>query len=335
MKWAHETKATGIQYIGEMCRYLVASPPTQYDRAHNIRFAFGNGMRPDVWQEFKDRFNVGTIAEFYGATEGSGACYIHSRNAFLRGAVGKQGLIIRNLLNTFLIVQHDHSTDEPYRDPQSGLCVKCKTNEPGELLHPLDPNDIEAKYLGYFNNDKATMSKVLRNVLKKGDAYYRTGDLQKRDEEGRLWFVDRVGDTFRWKSENVSTAEVSQAIGSHPKITEANVYGVQIPGFDGRAGCAALVLTDGQTFDSNLSKELALHASKQLPLYAVPLFLRIMKRVEVTGTLKHQKVALRNEGVDPANFAEDELYWLERGAERYNKLDQHDWKRIMNGNAKL
>lgn len=199
MRWVHETKATGIHYIGEMCRYLVASPPTPYDRAHNVRFAFGNGMRPDVWQEFKDRFNIEEIVEFYGATEGTGMSYVHSRNAFLRGAIGNQGALIRNLLNTHIFVKHDYSTDEPYRDPETGFCVKCKSDEPGELINPLDPNDIKARYLGYFGDEKATMSKVLWDVLKKGDAYYRTGDLQKRDAEGRLWFVDRVGDTFRWK----------------------------------------------------------------------------------------------------------------------------------------
>lgn len=133
----------------------------------------------------------------------------------------------------------------------------------------------------------------------------------------------------------MSTAEVSQAIGSHPKVTEANVYGVQIPGFDGRAGCAALVLAQGQNLDNHLAKELADFARKQLPQYAVPLFLRLMKQVEVTGTLKHQKVALRNEGVDPANLGNDEIYWLERGAEGYKKLDPRDWKRIVKGDAKL
>ena len=137
------------------------------------------------------------------------------------------------------------------------------------------------------------------------------------------------------RSENVSTAEVSQAIGSHPVVTEANVYGVKIPNFDGRAGCAALVLANNQKLDDHLSKELADHARRQLPQYAVPLFLRLMKQVEVTGTLKHQKVALRNEGVDPANVGDEEIYWLERGADGYKKLDQQQWRRIISGDAKL
>lgn len=198
MRHVHETRATGIHYIGEMCRYLVAAPPTPYDQAHNVRFAFGNGMRPDVWQKFKDRFNIPTIVEFYGATEGAGSSYVNSRNSFLRGAIGRQGTLLR-MLPGQLLVKHDMNTDMPYRDPKTGFCVKCAFDEAGEALVVLDPNDIAARYVGYFGNDQATDSKILRDVLKKDDCYYRTGDLQRRDAEGRLWFVDRVGDTFRWK----------------------------------------------------------------------------------------------------------------------------------------
>ena len=292
-------------------------------------------MRLDVWQKFKDRFNIGTIIEFYGATEGTAASYVHSRNSFLRGAVGRQGLIMRTLLNTFIIVKHDHATDEPWRDPKTGLCAKVKAGDPGELIHPLDANDIEAKYHGYYNNEKASMAKILWNVFKKGDAYYRTGDMVRRDEEGRIWFTDRVGDTFRWKSENVSTAEVSEAIGSHPEVREANVYGVQLPNHDGRAGCAALVVSGEQTLSDGLARDFVDHARRRLPRYAVPLFLRLMKEVQVTGTLKHQKVALRNEGVDPEQLGKDEVFWLEPGADRYRRFEHKDWQRICDGSAKL
>jgi acyl-CoA synthetase (AMP-forming)/AMP-acid ligase II len=288
----------------------------------------------DVWQPFKDRFNIGTINEFYGATEGTAACFVHSRNDYLRGSIGRQGVIIRNLLNTFIIVKHDHATDAPYRNEKTGLCAKCKTNDPGELLHPLDADNISEKYQGYFGNDQASMSKVMFNVFKKGDAYYRTGDIVRQDEEGRIWFTDRVGDTFRWKSENVSTAEVSEAIGSHPDVKEANVYGVQLPNHDGRAGCAAIVVS-GEQLNDALAKDLADHARKRLPRYAVPLFLRLMREVEVTGTLKHQKVALRNDGIDPDKLGADEVFWLQPGAERYTKFHHKDWERICNGTAKL
>jgi acyl-CoA synthetase (AMP-forming)/AMP-acid ligase II len=335
MRWISETKSDGIHYIGEMCRYLVNSPVTPYDKAHNARFAFGNGMRPDVWQKFKDRFNIDTIIEFYGATEGTAACYVHSQNSYLRGAIGRQGALIRTGLQTFLIVKHDHETDEPYRDPKTGFCVKCSTDEPGELIHPLDAANINEKYQGYFGNDKASNSKILRDVFKKGDAYYRTGDLTRRDAEGRIYFTDRVGDTFRWKSENVSTAEVSQVIGTHPQIHEANVYGVQLPNHDGRAGCAAIVVAGEQKIDDALAKDVLVHARKGLPRYAVPLFLRLRKEVEVTGTLKHQKVALRNEGVDPTKLGTDEVWWIEPGEEKYKRFEKGDWDRICSGAAKL
>lgn len=334
MRHVSETKADGIHYIGEMCRYLVSSAPTPYDRAHKVRFAYGNGMRMDVWQPFKDRFNIGTIVEFYGATEGTAACFVHSRNDYLRGSIGRQGALVRNLMQTFIIAKHDHATDAPFRDAKTGYFAKCKTNEPGELIHPLDPSNISEQYQGYFGNDKASMSKILFDVFKKGDAYYRTGDIVRRDAEGRIWFTDRVGDTFRWKSENVSTAEVSEAVGSHPEVKEANVYGVQLPNHDGRAGCAAIVVS-GEKLNNALAKDLVDHARKRLPRYAVPLFLRLMKEVEVTGTLKHQKVALRNQGVDPDKLGDDEVFWLQPGAERYEKFSQKDWHRICDGAAKL
>ena len=335
MRMVSETKADGIHYIGEMCRYLVSSAPTPYDRAHNLRFAYGNGMRLDVWQKLKDRFNIPTVMEFYGATEGVSASFIHSRNDFLRGAIGRQGVIRGALFSNVTLVKHDSSTDEPYRDPTTGFCVKCKTGEPGELLNPLDVSRVDEQYSGYLGNEKASQSKILRDVLKKGDVYYRSGDIQRQDSDGRWYFVDRVGDTFRWKSENVSTAEVSEAVGTHPEVKEANVYGVQLPNHDGRAGCAALVLTSEQKLDDRLARDLAAHSRKRLPRYAVPLFLRLLKEVEVTGTLKHQKVTLRNEGVDPAKTGADEIFWLESGAEKYTAFSEKDWQRIVGGSAKL
>ena len=174
-----------------MCRYLVNSPPSPYDRAHNLRFAYGNGLRPDVWQKLKDRFNIPTIIEFYGATEASGLCYVHSQNDFTRNTIARQGFLVRNLLQTFIIVKHDHEREEPYRDPKTGFCVRCE-DVAGEVLHPLDPASIGANYQGYFGNEKASMTKVVRDVFKKGDAYYRTGDMLRRDTEGRMYFSDRI-----------------------------------------------------------------------------------------------------------------------------------------------
>ncbi|EMC94672.1 hypothetical protein BAUCODRAFT_132516 [Baudoinia panamericana UAMH 10762] len=337
MKMVVETKATIIQYIGEACRYLVSSPPTPYDKAHTVRLAFGNGMRPDVWQKFKDRFNIPDVCEFYGATEAPGSSIVYERNGFLRGSIGRTGALFEALFGSnAVLVKHDHNTDMPYRDPKTGFCVKCKRDEVGELLNLLDAAAVEEKYQGYLGNEKATESKVLRNVFKKGDAYYRAGDLQRHDKDGRWWFVDRVGDTFRWKSENVSTAEVSEALGSHPAIREANVYGVQLPNHDGRAGCAAVGFASGKALDAGLRRELASHVRNRLPRYAVPIFLRVMgDELEVTGTLKHQKVALRNQGVDPSKVEGDELFWLPPGAESYEPFGKQEWDRIVTGSAKL
>ncbi|USW48231.1 Putative AMP-dependent synthetase/ligase, AMP-binding, AMP-binding enzyme domain, ANL [Septoria linicola] len=336
MKQVTETGATIMQYIGEMCRYMISSPPTPWDKAHKLRLAFGNGMRPDVWQRFKDRFDIGTIVEFYGATEGPGASFVYSNNGFLRGAIGKSGLISRTLFGgNQAILRHDHDTDMPYRSPTTGFCEQVETNTPGELCYWLDPANVNDKFQGYFGNDKASSSKIIRDVFKKGDAYYRSGDLQRRDSDGRWWFVDRIGDTYRWKGENVSTAEVSEALGTHVALQEANVYGVQLPNHDGRAGCAAIGLSEGQKFDDNLGTELASHVRRRLPKYAVPLFLRLMKEFEVTGTMKHQKVALRNEGVDPSKMGEDEIYWLPPGDNKYTRFTQADWKKVEGGQAKL
>ncbi|KAK5136263.1 hypothetical protein LTR08_003870 [Meristemomyces frigidus] len=337
MRMVTETRATVLQYIGEMCRYLVASPPTPYDRAHSLRLAFGNGLRPDVWQRFKDRFAIPDVCEFYGATEAPSASLVYERNAFLRGAIGFTGTLSRLLFGgSSILIKHDHATDQPLRHPRTNFCQKCARDEAGELIYPLDPANVKDKFQGYFDNEKATSSKILRDVFKKGDVYYRSGDLQRLDSDGRWWFLDRIGDTYRWKSENVSTAEVSAALGSHPAISEANVYGVALPQHDGRAGCAAIALTGAQPLTAALRAELARHVRARLPKYAVPLFLRVGKQeLEVTGTLKHQKVALRDEGVDPSKTASDEVFWLPPGAEAYEAFGEKEWARVVGGQAKL
>ncbi|KAF2719158.1 acetyl-CoA synthetase-like protein [Polychaeton citri CBS 116435] len=336
MRYASETDATVVQYIGEMCRYLLSAPVSSADKNHRIRAAFGNGLRPDVWQTFKDRFNIATILEFYGATEGPGASVNLSHNAFSRGAIGKSGKLLHLLMSrTQALVRHDVESDAPLRDPMTNFCSRASPNEPGELIHQLDPEAFGEKFQGYHGNEKATSSKILRDVFKQGDAWYRTGDLMRRDADGLLWFVDRIGDTFRWKGENVSTAEVSEALGSHGSLREANAYGVQLPGHDGRAGCAAVVLHDGQALDDALKRSLAAHVRQRLPRYAVPLFLRLVKEFEVTGTMKQTKVGLRNEGVDPSKMGEDELYWLPPTSDSYQRFREKEWKELTGGKVKL
>lgn len=337
-----ESNATVIQYVGETLRYLLAAPPLTdpkspgrtLDNDNNVRIAFGNGLRPDVWEKFKQRFGVETIAEFYAATEGTGGAWNYSSNSFASGAVGRTGAIIELLLGREIaIVKHDHATELPYRDPKTGLCVRAPRGTPGEALFALDPKDIEEKFQGYFNNQEASEKKILRSVLKKGDAWFRTGDLLRWDSEGRWYFVDRIGDTFRWKSENVSTNEVSEVLGHHPRVVEANVYGVEIPGHDGRAGCAAVLLDTTEPSPKDL-ESLAMLASNSLPKYAVPIFLRLVKEVQATGSNKQQKNMLRAQGVDPDQLPpEDKMYWLQNGI--YVPFERKDWNGLNAGKVRL
>jgi acyl-CoA synthetase (AMP-forming)/AMP-acid ligase II len=207
-------KVTIIHYVGETCRYLVYAPPQTdpitskvLDKENSVRIAFGNGMRPDVWNKFKDRFDIPTIAEFYGSTEGPSAFWNLSRNDFTRGAIGKNGGLTRKLLEkSVAVVEVDWSTEAPRRDVQTGFTQRCPAGEPGELLYKVDATNIKKSFQGYFGNRNATDSKIIRDVIVKDDAYFRTGDVVRLDEEGRWYFIDRIGDTFRWKSENVSTS---------------------------------------------------------------------------------------------------------------------------------
>jgi acyl-CoA synthetase (AMP-forming)/AMP-acid ligase II len=358
--WAdvRETKATMIQYVGETCRYLLAAPPQldpvtgeNLDRKHSVRVAFGNGLRPDIWDRFKDRFGIDTIAEFYAATEGTFGTWNLSRNDFSRGAIGRFGWLYRRIMAfagdiTVAIVETDHTTDIPVRDPKTGFCKRVALGEPGELLCKLPADDIGKRFQGYYGNDKATTDKIARGVFKANDAWFRTGDVVRWDADGRFFFMDRMGDTFRWKSENVSTAEVAQAVGTHPAVQEANVYGVQLPHHDGRAGCAAIVL-GGSAGDGNgsgdkrqepndaLLRSLATHLSTALPRYALPLFLRVVPSLgaQTTGTNKQQKHVLRAQGVSPAKTAPDRVYWFRGGT--YVPFGKRDWHALRGGRVKL
>ncbi|KAL3421929.1 long-chain fatty acid [Phlyctema vagabunda] len=333
------SKATCIQYVGETCRYLLAAPPqidpvtsANLDQQNNVRVAFGNGLRPEIWNRFKERFGIETIAEFYAATEGAGGSFNYSKNDFGKGAIGRHGTLASLILgpNTAM-VELDWETEQPWRDPKTGLCKRVKPGEPGEALYRLDPTDVHKRFQGYYGNSNSTRSKIMYDVLAKGDAWFRTGDMLSLDSEGRTYFSDRLGDTFRWKSENVSTSEVSECLGEHPLVQEANVYGVEIAHHDGRAGCVALVL--GGEPNDQLLQSLADHVQKRLPRFAVPLFLRITKQIQSTGTNKQQKHVVRAEGVDPQMVGSDALYWLRNGT--YVKFGVSDWERVKAGEVKL
>ena len=329
-------RATVIQYVGETLRYLLSAPPEtdpitgeSIDSKHNVRIAYGNGLRPDVWNRFKERFGVETIAEFYSATEAPSATWNLSSNDFTKGAIGRNGLLGDLFLSLkTAIVKVDWAAEAPLRSGPDNFCTRVPRGEPGELLQKLNAADVSANYQGYFNNSTATEGKLMRDVFVQGDAYFRTGDIIRWDKEGRWWFLDRIGDTFRWKSENVSTAEVSEVLGSYTPIAEVNVYGVEIPHHDGRAGCAAVVFD--REVDQRLLDGLAEHARKNLPGYAVPIFVRITKDIGRTGNNKQQKHLLRAQGVTPGA---DKVYWLQGG--RYVEMGDKERDELNAGRARL
>jgi fatty-acyl-CoA synthase len=315
---------TMFQYIGELCRYLLASPPSADEANHKIRLCVGNGLRPDIWQSFKDRFHIPEIVEFYGATEGNVAMFN------VDGKVGSVGRIPPYLNKVFniKIVKFDVEAEAPIRGPD-GCCIESAANEQGEAigLIPTDPKKGLGRFEGYKGASE-TSKKILRDVFVKGDAWFRSGDLMRRDADGYFYFVDRIGDTFRWKGENVATSEVAEVLSVFPGVREANVFGVKVPGTDGRAGMVALV---GENLDL---RGLAQHATAHLPSYAVPIFLRLRHEIDVTGTFKHRKVDYVREGFDPKAVAEP-LYFLDPLTAQYIPLDQDLHDRICSGGVKF
>ncbi|OJD23251.1 hypothetical protein ACJ73_05394 [Blastomyces percursus] len=334
-----ESQADIIQYVGELCRYLVNAPSSPLDKTHNVRMAWGNGMRPDVWGVFRERFGVETVNELYAATDGVSSSFNANRGDFGLGAIGVRGLYWHwvNGSNEKR-VKIDVVTEEIRRD-KNGFAIACKDGEPGETLYKLDPATPNAAFVGYFGNKGASEKRKIRDVFQKGDLWFRSGDMMRQDPDGCLYFVDRLGDTFRWKSENVSTNEVADVLGKFGNISETNVYGVQVPHADGRAGCAALVLADGMTVDSFDFGALAKYAIGVLPRYAVPIFVRVVPSFETTGTMKLQKGKLRAEGVDLDKIMENgtggRLFWLPPSGTAYAPFEADQWEALKAGRIKL
>eukprot|EP00924_Labyrinthula_sp_SR-Ha-C_P008576 snap_masked-scaffold_37-processed-gene-0.21-mRNA-1 protein AED:0.01 eAED:0.01 QI:0/-1/0/1/-1/1/1/0/595 len=325
-------KATVTQYIGEICRYLVATPKGDFDTKHNLRIAIGNGLRPEVWDEFQDRFKIPQIGEFYGATEGTSATFNLCTRKEDRGYCGRFGPILTKVIG-IKIVKFDVVEEVPIRDSK-GHCIECKKGEPGEMLFLINPKDSRTKFGGYGNNKKANEKKVAKDVFVKGDKYFRTGDLMVQDKYGYFKFVDRIGDTFRWKGENCSTTEVTEVMGAIKGIEEVNVYGVQIPNnMDGRAPTAGLTPVDGDMKNidmENLTKVLF----EQLPPYAIPIFIRVLPQMAVTATMKHQKVQLRNEGIDLGKI-NDEMLWLNPATKAYEPFGEAEYEAVTSGKVKI
>lgn len=316
-----EHGATCFIYIGEICRYLLSVPPGEDDYINPLSTIMGNGLRPDIWQQFKERFGIKRVSEFYGSSEGNlGMVNLLNKDC----TVGTTPI-------PHALVQYDVDNDEIVRNKR-GHCIKASPGTPGLLLGKI----TKATQFEGYTNKEATESKILRDVFKKGDAYFNTGDLLRTVDVGfalgmpHYQFVDRVGDTFRWKGENVSTNEVGEVINCHPQVYFSNVYGVQVPNTDGRAGMAALLLEE--TADELDLDHFSRHICGQLPPYARPVFLRILPAMDTTGTFKMVKGELRKQGFDPGQV-KDRLYVLKPGSERYQPLSRDFAAKILAGDG--
>jgi fatty-acyl-CoA synthase len=317
---------TLFQYIGEFCRYLTSAAAHPRERAHRLRIACGNGLRADVWPRFAERFAMPRILEFYAATEGNVSLYN------VEGEVGAIGRLPSFLAHRFplALVKFDHATGEPVRDA-AGFCIRCAAGESGEAIGRIGDGAAQksgAAFEGYTSTHD-TARKILRDVFTPGDAWYRTGDLMRKDESGFFYFVDRIGDTFRWKGENVATSEIAAAIAAFPGILETTVYGVAIPGCEGAAGMATLV--PAGTLDLAALRK---HLAQRLPAYARPLFLRIKDRIETTATFKHKTAELARQGYDPA-ASDDAIYFDDPARQAFVPLDRKLYERIQAGTIRL
>lgn len=307
-------------YIGELCRYLLAQPERPDDGDNPLEKMSGNGLRPDIWMAFKNRFRIKKIVEFYAASEGNtGFMNLFNRDRTIGASITSPTL-----------VEYDVADDVVVRDA-NGRCRRVKAGEAGLLLGAITPL---AEFAGYTDSD-ATEQKILRDVFEDGDAYFNTGDLIKMVDAGFAFgfkhyqFVDRVGDTFRWRGENCSTNEIGEIINQHPTIKICNVIGVDVPGTEGKAGMAAVVLKDGHDFDVD---DISRLVSENLAGYARPVFIRVIEEVELTGTFKLQKVRLKEEAYHP-DRTHDPVYVLKPGANRYETLDVTVYQQIMAGDA--
>jgi fatty-acyl-CoA synthase len=308
-----------------LCRYLVNTPPDPREQRHRVRLACGNGLRPDVWDAFQRRFGIPRIVEFYAATEGNVMLFNFEGQPH---AVGRlPPLLARHF--PVAIVALDTATQQPIRGAD-GFCIACQPGESGEAVGKIarDPGQLGGRFDGYADTAQDE-AKILRDVFVQGDAWFRTGDLLRQDARGYFYFVDRIGDTFRWKGENVSTTEVAETIGAFPGVGHAIVYGVTVPGHDGRAGMAAI--TVGPGFDLAALRE---HLANRLPSYAQPLFVRICEAIDLTSTFKPRKAELARDGFDRTRIR-DVICFNDRERHAFVPLTAALYERICNGAVQL
>lgn len=316
---------TRFQYIGELCRYLLNAPPQASERAHRLRIACGNGLRPDIWGAFRERFGIEHVREFYAATEGNAILFNFDDTA---GSVGRVPRWARSIFPV-TTVRYDIEREAVIRGAD-GLCIECADGEVGELvsqivINPLKPSQ---RFDGYADRLE-TEKKILRDVFVPGDMWFRSGDLMRRDRRGYFYFVDRIGDTFRWKGENISTAEVAEALSACPGVAEVAVYGVAIPGVEGRAGMATVV--PGEGFDL-AALRVRMHAA--LSPHARPLFVRVGAALEATTTFKQRKVDLVRQGCDPGTST-DPIFFDDLAAGHFVRMDAALFARLCSGGVRL
>jgi fatty-acyl-CoA synthase len=312
---------TMFVYIGELCRYLANNPEEEAETRHKVRLIFGNGLTPDVWSVMRRRFRIPQVLEFYGSTEGNVSMFNFDGR---EGAIGRVPKWLRRRFNIRL-VQYDVESGEIVRGA-NGLAIEAGVGQIGECVGEIHA-EARTDFTGYVDK-AATEKKIVRNVFSRGDAFFATGDLMRQDADGYFYFVDRIGDTFRWKGENVSTTEVAERLQGAPGVLEATVYGVPVEGADGRAGMAGLVV--GPEFDIAAFAE---HVGRELPPYAQPVFLRILPQIDVTGTFKPRKMDLVADGFDPTKIKG--MVYVRDAKKGYARLTKIGFDKVMTGATKL
>jgi len=313
----HKYGATFTQYVGEIPRYLINQPVTEYDKNHKLKKMSGVGLRKSIWEKFKARFEIDHIFEFYGLTEGA-AGFLNIEE--------KPGMIGRNVIPGTELAKVNPESGEFLKN-EKGLCIKCKPGDIGMALNELKSDTL---FTGYKDKNK-TETKILYNVFKKGDRFFNTGDMLKLHEDSWVSFVDRFGDTFRWKGENVSTMEVESIINSYPVIENSAVYGVSVPNAEGKAGMAALQIDPN--IDFNI-KDFSKFILDNLPSYSVPLFIRIREELELVGPLKIKKFNLRKEAYD-LNKINDILFFWDSKLKNYVKFTEKIYQNLIDGKIKV
>ncbi|XP_023329888.1 long-chain fatty acid transport protein 4 [Eurytemora carolleeae] len=306
-------------------RYLLNTPESEYESQHSVRLMFGNGLRPEIWQDFVNRFNIQDIAEFYGSTEGNSQVLNFDNKV---GAVGFLPVLFSSILPLGTIKVDENG--EPVRDPVSGLCIRCKAGEAGEFVGIIQQNHPMREFVGYSDKE-STNKKILKDVWSKGDVCFRSGDILVSDQYGYLYFKDRRGDTYRWKGENVSTAEVEGIISRAVGLVDVVVYGVLVPGCEGRVGMAAIVEDLGSGCCVDLPK-LSVDLTSKLPSYARPAFIRLVRELDMTGTFKLKKRDLQNEGFD-ITLIEDRVFFFQAG--EYKPLTKELYSGILDGSIRM